>query len=59
MRQDEIIDEVRAARAKLLEECGGDLALLFARLQELEAKEGRQVVVGKPRRVVRPKNDVA
>ena len=58
MHRDEIIDEVRAVRARLLEAAGGDLEALFAKLKELEAEEQGPVVVLPPRRPTQ-KNDVA
>ena len=59
MARDEIIEEVRAARARLLQAAGGDLDALFAKLRELEAEEKRNVVVLPPRRPAKKKNDVA
>lgn len=58
MHRDEIIDEVRAARARLLESAGGDLDSLFAKLKALEEQEEREVVVLPPRKPAK-KNDVA
>jgi len=58
MHRDEIIDEVRAARAHLLESAGGDLEALFAKLKELEEQENREVVVLPPRKPPQ-RNEVA
>ena len=49
MHRDEILDEVRAARARLLEAAGGDLEGLFAMLKKLfefavQEHEGRSLV---------------
>ncbi len=51
MQRDEIIDEVRAARARLLDAAGGDLDALFAELKRLETQENRTVVVLQARRL--------
>jgi hypothetical protein len=59
MSRDEIIDEVRAAREKLLADAGGDLESLIARLRKLEAQEKRPVVVLPPRRPAQKKDEVA
>ena len=57
VHRDEIIDEIHAVRAGLLEAAGGDLETLFADLKEHEAKEKRPVVVLPPRRPAK-QNDV-
>lgn len=59
MPKDEIIEEVRAARARLLEEAGGDLDALFVKLKKLESQEKRPMVVLPPRRPAEKKNEVA
>jgi hypothetical protein len=50
MPRDEIVEEVRTARARLLQQAGGDLDSLFERLAKLEAEEEREIVVRPPRR---------
>jgi hypothetical protein len=58
MPRDEIVEEVRTARARLLQQAGGDLDSLFERLAKLEAEEEREIVVRPPRRP-RGENEVA
>jgi hypothetical protein len=58
MSPDEIVDQVRAARAHLLQEAVGDLDALFDRLAKLESEEEREVVQRPPRRP-RGENEVA
>lgn len=45
---DPLIDEVRAIRRAILEECGNDLAKLVDRLREIERQHPERVV--QPRR---------
>jgi len=49
MVPDEIVEEVRRARARLLERAGGDLDRLAALLQRAEAEEPRGTVDLPPR----------
>ena len=49
VEDDEIVAEVRRVRAKIFQECGGTLEGLYARLQELEKKETRQILSLAPR----------
>ena len=49
VEDDEIVAEVRRVRAKIFQECGGTLEGLYARLQELEKKETREVLTLAPR----------
>jgi hypothetical protein len=44
MSRDPIVDEVRQARQKILEECGGDLEKLLDRLKAAEAQDRSRVV---------------
>ncbi len=39
MNRDPIVDEVRQARQKILEDCGGDLEKLLDRLKAAEAQD--------------------
>lgn len=39
-----IVEEVRAARAKILEECGGDLKELMRRLREDQKKHPDRII---------------
>ncbi len=50
MARDEIVEEVRAIRKRLLEEAGGTLEGLIAKIKEEEAKSGRKLVSLPPRR---------
>jgi hypothetical protein len=50
---DEIIDEVRAVRERLLKEAGGTVDALIAWLRKLESAEKRPVVTREPRRATR------
>ncbi len=47
--QDPIVTEVRAIRAELLAEAGGDLDALFADLKASELGRGRRVVLPPPK----------
>ncbi len=49
MERDEIVEEVRAIRRRLLEEAGGTLDGLFAMLKEEEGRS-KEKVVSLPRR---------
>ena len=49
VEDDEIVAEVRRVRAKILQECGGTLEGLYARLKELEKRETREVLSLAPR----------
>jgi hypothetical protein len=42
-----ILDELRAAREKLLDDAGGDLDRLVAGIRQRQAKSGRKVVSGR------------
>ena len=44
MRSDPIVDEVRAARQKIFDACGGDLNKLLDRLKEAEAQHKDRIV---------------
>ena len=44
MNRDPIVDEVRQARQKILEDCGGDLENLLDRLKAAEAQDRDRVV---------------
>ena len=44
MNRDPIVDEVRQARQKILEDCGGDLEKLLDRLKAAEAQDRDRVV---------------
>lgn len=44
MTKNPILDELRATRRKLLEESGGTLAGLVARLQANQARSGRTIL---------------
>jgi hypothetical protein len=44
MMDDPIVAEIRAARAKLMEECDLDLDKLFARLKEMEMQHPERVI---------------
>ena len=46
MTKNPILDELRAAREKLLDDAGGDLDRLVAGIRERQAKSGREVVAG-------------
>jgi hypothetical protein len=50
MWKDEIVEEVRAARAKLMAQYGNDLEALFRALQEREKSSGDREVVSLPSR---------
>ena len=47
--QDPIVTQVRAVRAELLAEAGGDLDALFANLKASELSRGRRVVLPPPK----------
>lgn len=51
MWRDKVVEEVRAARRKVLKRAGGDLESLVRYLQEREAKSSRRFVQRKPRRI--------
>jgi len=42
-----ILDEIRAAREKLLADAGGNLKRLVAQMEERQAKSGRKVIKGR------------
>ena len=44
MSRDPIVDEVRRAREKILEECGSDLDKLLDRLKAAEAQDRSRVI---------------
>jgi hypothetical protein len=44
MNRDPIVDEVRQARQKILDDCGGDLEKLLDRLKAAEAQDRSRVV---------------
>ena len=44
MNRDPIVEEVRQARGKLLDECGGDLDALLDRLKAAEDADRRRVI---------------
>jgi hypothetical protein len=44
MNRDPIVEEVRQARQKILEDCGGDLEKLLDRLKAAESKDRSRVV---------------
>lgn len=50
-KDDEIIAEVRRARAQILKECGGTLEGVFARMIELQKKHADRLVSFPPRRL--------
>ena len=50
MARDEIVEEVRAIRKRLLEEAGGTLEGLIAKIKEEEAKVRHKLVSLPPRR---------
>ncbi len=43
-RDDPVVERVRAARRKILEECGGDLHALFERARKWQAEHPERVV---------------
>ncbi len=43
---DPVVEEIHKIRARLLEDCGGDIAEFRRRLRERQAKSGRTVVHG-------------
>jgi len=47
MTRDPIVDEVRASRTKIWEECGGDLKLLMNRLRKAQEKHPERVITKK------------
>ena len=55
MSREELIDEVRAARARLLEEAGGSIQALCELLRERETRSKEQVIQPPPR----PRGEVA
>lgn len=48
MYRDEIVDEVRAVRERVLREAGGSLDALVARLRKLEERETETVLQPPP-----------
>ena len=50
---DEIVAEVRRARARIFRDSGGTLDGLYGRLKELEKAEMRQLVSPEPHRATR------
>jgi len=50
MNRDSIVNEVRLARQKILDDCGGDLDKLLDRLKAAEAQDRRRVVSRKSHR---------
>jgi hypothetical protein len=52
MSHDPIVDEVRKARRKILDDCANDLEKLLDRLKAAEAQDRGRVVSPKPPRVV-------
>jgi hypothetical protein len=56
-QDDEIVAEVRRARAEFYERCGGTLEGLFAKLREFEKKETRRLVSYPPRKFVPAPDD--
>ncbi len=59
MARDEIVEEVRAIRKRLLEEAGGTLEGLIAKIREEEAKEKSRLVTLPPRRPGEEKGEAA
>ena len=47
MTKNPILDELRAAREKLLDDAGGDLDRLVAGIRHRQARSGRKVVSGR------------
>lgn len=47
MTHNPILDELRAAREKLLADAGGDLDRLVAGMRERQAQSGRKIVAGR------------
>ena len=56
-KDDEIVAEVRRARAEFFKNCGGTLEGVLARLKELEAQETRKLVSYPPRKLVPAPDD--
>ena len=50
MNRDPIVNEIRQARQKILEDCGGDLEKLLDRLKAAEAQDRTRVVSMKSHR---------
>ena len=50
MKLDPIVDEIRQARQKILENCGGDLDKLLDRFKAAEAQDRDRVVAARPLR---------
>lgn len=44
MRKDPIVEEVREARAKIWEECGGDLKVLMERLRKAQEEHPERII---------------
>ena len=59
MAEDEIVEETRLARAKLLEQAGGDLQRLFELLRQAESKEPLPPVSLPPRQAASDKGRAA
>jgi hypothetical protein len=55
MYRDKIVEEVRRARAKVVEKAGGDLASLVEYLRRRQIEDGAKVVRLKPKRAKRAK----
>lgn len=47
MTKNPILDELRAAREKLLDDAGGDLDRLVAGIRGRQAKSGRKIISGR------------
>lgn len=56
---DPIVEEVRAVRARLLANAGGDIEKLARRLREEQASSGHPVVTLPPRKPDRPTGEAA
>ncbi len=54
--RDEILDELHRVREQMLQEAGGTLEGLFAKIREAEAQETRPLVSRPPRPVRRPED---
>ncbi|HEX9984740.1 MAG TPA: hypothetical protein VGF69_15875 [Thermoanaerobaculia bacterium] len=52
MRDDPVVEETRAARRELHDECGGDMTALWDYLKQLEAENAERVVTLQPRPAV-------
>jgi hypothetical protein len=56
MNPDPIVDEIRRARQKLLDECGGDLDKLLDRLKAAELQDRNRIVSLKSPRLQPPQH---